>query len=94
MVLTLIVLEDGGGGERLLQLEEGCNRLQGLVELDSLDGLASEEGERGGDGRVAVDELAVEVGEAEEGLRLFHRAGPRPLHDGGDLARVHSYPLC
>ena len=47
--------------------------------LTELDPLAVEGGEGSGEIGVVEDELAVEVGEAQEGLDLLHRLGGRPL---------------
>ena len=68
--------EDGGRCEGLLDGAEGGIRMAGP---DELDPFACEGGEGSGQRGVVEDELAVEVGEAKEGLDLLHRLGGRPL---------------
>ena len=69
-------------GEGLLEGSEGCICLVGP---DELEPLAGEGGEGSGEGGVVEDELAIEVGEAQEGLDLLHRLGGRPLQDSGNF---------
>ena len=62
-------------GERIFQAEEGLPTVVGEVPRNSFSG---EAGERDHDVRVALDEPAVEIGEAKEGLNVldFPRFGP------------------
>ena len=76
--VRLEMLEDGSGREGLLEGAEGCIRLAGR---DELDPLAGEKGEGCSQRRIVEDELAVEIGEAQEGLDLLHRLGGRPLQE-------------
>ena len=85
--IRLEMVEDGSRSEGLLEGAEGCIRLAGP---DELDPFASEGGEGGGEKGVVEDELAVEVGEAQEGLDLLHRLGGRPLQDSGNFCWVHA----
>ncbi|KAG6899325.1 hypothetical protein C0993_011202 [Termitomyces sp. T159_Od127] len=81
------VVEDGGGGEGLL--EEGEYALPPAVPVP-WGVLPCEPVEGFGDSGVVINEPAVEIGETKERLHLFYALGWRPVEDGFHLGGVHA----
>src|SRR6516165_8189134 len=84
--VRLEVSEDGRCGEGGLQLAES---LAGRVVEDEAVALLEESRERRDDVGVALDEAAVEVGEAEENLEVVHRGRLWPIENGRDFLGIH-----
>jgi len=78
--------EDRSGGECIFEKVEGVVGF--LVEVEG-GTFVSKAGERNNDVRVVVNESTVEVGEAQEGLDVFHLPRLGPVADGLDLVCSH-----
>ena len=84
--IRIEVVENGDGGEAALQFIEG--RL-GLMEPMKSLALSKKVRNVRNNAWKAVNESAVEVGEAKKNLNVMNVFGHQPLSNGGDTVRVH-----